>query len=601
MKPTMEILERISNNSRNNKNEVFTKLYRYLLRPDIYYVAYKNLYANKGAGTKGVNEDTADGFSEEKITKIIKLLKDDTYKPMPVKRIYIEKSNGKLRPLGIPTFTDKLVQEALRILLEAVYEPLFLNCSHGFRPNRSCHTALISLKKEFTGSKWFIEGDIKGCFDNIDHTELISIIEDKIKDFRLIQLIYRFLKAGYVEDWKFNKTFSGTPQGGIISPLLANIYLHELDKFVIKSKENFEKTVDRCINKDYQKTRYQLVLLKEKINNSIDEERELLLREYKETRAKMLKLPYKSQTDKKIKYIRYADDFIIAVNGTRNECVELKNQIGAFINGKLKMELSEEKTLVTHSNNYARFLGYDIRVRRDNTIKRNNGVKMKTLNNKVELNIPLKDKIEKFLFTKKVIIQEGNGELTPVTRKTLLRCTDLEIVSAYNAEVRGICNYYSLASNYHLLNYFTYLMEYSCLKTIANKHKSTVSKTKEKYRNGKGNWGIPYETKTENKICNFVKNNECKKDDISYLDKIPTYALNYAYTRTKFEQRLKAKECELCGTTTAENYEVHHVNKVKNLKGKKEWEKVMIAKRRKTLILCKECHYTIHNRRVITN
>lgn len=173
MKPTMEILERIQNNSRNHPDEIFTRLYRYLLRPDLYFAAYKNLYANKGASTKGVDDDTADGFSKEKVERIIQSLAKESYTPKPARRSYIKKKNSKKqRPLGIPTFTDKLVQEALRLIFEAVYEPTFSPCSHGFRPNRSCHTALKSLKREFTGVSWFIEGDIKGCFDNIDHHTL---------------------------------------------------------------------------------------------------------------------------------------------------------------------------------------------------------------------------------------------------------------------------------------------------------------------------------------------------------------------------------------------------------------------------------------------
>ena len=215
MQPTMEVLAKICNNSTKNKDEVFTRLYRYLLRPDIYFRAYQNLYANSGAATKGVNDDTADGFSEEKVANIIKTLQDNTFQPTPVKRVYIEKANGKLRPLGIPSFTDKLVQEAVRMVLEAVYEPIFLNNSHGFRPNRSCHTALSSLKKEFTGAKWFVEGDIKGCFDNINHAKLIGFINEKIKDANLIQLIYKFLKAGYMEQWQYHMTYSGTPQGSL--------------------------------------------------------------------------------------------------------------------------------------------------------------------------------------------------------------------------------------------------------------------------------------------------------------------------------------------------------------------------------------------------
>lgn len=190
MQPTTEILTRISKNSLNNKDEVFTRLFRYLLREDIWFEAYRNLYANNGASTKGVNDDTADGFSERKIQKITEQLKNGKFNPTPVRRTYIQKKNSdKMRPLGIPTFTDKLVQEAVRMILEAIYEPIFHECSHGFRPNRSCHTALKSLCMKFTGAKWFIEGDIKGCFDNINHDVLIGILNKKIKGARLIQLI----------------------------------------------------------------------------------------------------------------------------------------------------------------------------------------------------------------------------------------------------------------------------------------------------------------------------------------------------------------------------------------------------------------------------
>lgn len=179
MKPTIEILTRLQENSKNNHDEVFTKLFRYLLRPDIYYTAFHNLYANNGAATKGVNDDTADSFSEDKVNKIIEVLRNGTYKPKPVRRTYITKKNGKQRPLGLPTFTDKLIQDVIRMILQAIYEPIFSNYSHGFRPGRSCHTALAQLKHEFIGAKWFVEGDIKGCFDNIDHSVLINIIGKK--------------------------------------------------------------------------------------------------------------------------------------------------------------------------------------------------------------------------------------------------------------------------------------------------------------------------------------------------------------------------------------------------------------------------------------
>jgi group II intron reverse transcriptase/maturase len=597
VKPTIEILENVKRNSEKNKEEVFTKLYRYMLRPDLYYVAYQNLYANNGASTKGINDDTADGFSEEKITKIIKSLADETYKPSPARRTYIKKENGKMRPLGIPTFTDKLVQEVLRMVLESVYEPIFLETSHGFRPNKSCHTALKSIKNGFNGVRWFIEGDIKGCFDNINHAKLVEFIGTKIKDARLVKLIWKFLKAGYMEGWKYNATYSGTPQGGIVSPIFANIYLHELDKFAKTLAENFNKPAKQKYTDEYNAVRREMERAKSHLKKATGDKKAELLKLKNELRAKLLKTPSKSQTDKKLKYVRYADDFLIGVNGSREDCGLLKQMLSEFISGTLKMELSEEKTLITHSNEYARFLGYDVRVRRNGQIKPagKDGVK-RTLSNVVELNIPLDDKIMKFLFNKGVI-RQNDGKIYPTHRNKLLHCTELEVVATYNSEIRGICNYYSLASNFNKLNYFAYLMEYSCLKTLAAKHKSTCSKEKRRYKDGKGGWGIPYKTKSGEKRCNFAKYAECKKSKYS-SDIISNTAVIHSCNPTTFESRITAKTCELCGTTEAKHYEVHHVNKLKNLKGKALWEQAMIAKRRKTLVLCRECHHKIHNNRV---
>ena len=596
MKPTTEILARISQNSLANKEEVFTKLYRYLLRPDIYFVAYKNLYANNGAATKGVNEDTADGFSEAKIDSIIKALADETYQPMPVRRTYIQKKNNhkKLRPLGIPTFTDKLVQEVLRMILEAVYEPIFLDVSHGFRPKRSCHTALKQLRREFNGTRWFVEGDIKGCFDNINHAVLVGLLSNKIKDARITKLIYKFLKAGYLENWQYHKTYSGTPQGGIISPLLANIYLHELDKFVMKLKSEFDTPGVGQITPEYRELHNEIKRLSHRLTKVTGEEREMVLAEYKSKRQKLMTIPCTAQTDKKLKYVRYADDFLIAVKGNREDCQWIKSKLAEFIGNTLKMELSEDKTLITHSSKCARFLGYDVRVRRSGKIKRGGPghVKMRTLNGGVELLVPLNDKIRQFVFTKGVAIQKEDGSMFPVHRKYLVGLTDLEIVSVYNAELRGICNYYGMASNFCKLHYFSYLMEYSCLKTLASKHKTSLSKIIDKFNDGTGKWGVPYETKLGSKRRYFANYADCKGKG-SATDYISNAAVVYGYAVNTLENRLKAKVCELCGTTESDHYEVHHINKLKNLKGKERWEIAMIAKHRKTLVVCRDCHRSI--------
>jgi len=439
-----------------------------------------------------------------------------------------------------------------------------------------------------------VEGDIKGCFDNIDHSVLINVISKKIKDMRFLNLVRSFLKAGYMENWKYHETYSGCPQGGIISPVLANIYLNELDNYIMELKKDFDMEAKASYTPEYSRIVWKRQKLHDRIKDSDGLERERLIDEYRSATSQMFKTPAKLCEDKKIKYVRYADDFLIAVNGNRQECEKIKEQLTEFIQNVLKMELSQEKTLITHSNTPARFLGYDVRVRRDQQIKPKGRYKMRSMNNKVELNIPLEDKIERFLFSNRIMEQrKDNGKWEPCKRPQLLNMTDLEIVSVYNAELRGICNYYGIASNFNKLIYFNYLMEYSCLKTLADKHRSKISKVIRMYKDGTGEWGIPYQTKKGQKRMYFAKYRDCKGK--KFTDIIPQQAKNHTHSTTTLESRLKAKVCGVCGCIDSEKYEIHHVNKVKNLKGKAKWEQVMIAKRRKTIVVCHKCHMAIHH------
>ena len=426
----------------------------------------------------------------------------------------------------------------------------------------------------------------------------MRLISQKIKDERLTKLIYRFLKAGYMVNWQYHKTHSGVPQGSICAPILANIYLHELDKFVMHLKTEFDHVHERDeYTPEYNALRVEMIRLNRRIRASRqEEERQRLIEEHKRTRRKLLKTPSKAQTDKKIKYIRYADDWLIGVNGSREECLWIKNRIAEFLGETLRMKLSEEKTLITHSSHQARFLGYDVHVRREAKVKRTCKMKhsKRTLSNMTELTVPLKDKIHKFIFTKGIAIQKADGSLFPVHRPSLLSLSDLEIVTVYNAELRGICNYYSLAANFSKLIYLAYLMEYSCLKTLAAKHRSSIGKIRSKFKDGNGNWGIPYETKQGVKRCKFADYSVCQKA-ANPTDAISIAAILARYSINTLENRIKAHICELCGSTEASRYEVHHINKLKNLKGKHKWEKAMLAKRRKTLVVCAACHYRIHH------
>lgn len=601
MKPTSEILERITKSSTEHKDGVFTRLYRYLLREDIYFAAYQKLYANRGAITKGIDNDTADHFSQAYVNALIQELRDGTYRAKPVRREYIAKKNGKMRPLGIPSFRDKLLQEAIRTILEAIYEPVFDNNSHGFRPYRSCHTALSQIKKDFTGIVWFIEGDITGCFDNIDHNVLIGILAKKIKDSKFLNLIRQFLKAGYVENWKYNKTYSGTPQGGICSPILANIYLNELDMKFREMKAKFDRprSKNEWKTPEYREIDNEMKKISYWIDHTTDrEERGTLIEQYKALKKRLNTIPCHQQTNKKFTFVRYADDWLVGVCGTKAECEALKVEIADFLSNELHLELSEEKTHITHSSKDARFLGYNVSVRRCQKIK---GFKMKsgkrrksrTLHLKVALKIPHSEKIERFLFAKKIIIQTPDGRFKPVHRAALLNMSDSEIVEHYNAEARGLLNYYNLAVDYHTLDYFCYLMEYSGLKTLACKHKSSVRKMIRQYKDGK-TWSVPYETVKGTKRVRPVKVADCKKNKANAATDIVFSRTRYAWKST-IRQRLNARICELCGTRTAELYEVHVVRNLSEL-GDLDWELAMKAKRRKTLVVCPVCHNRIHGR-----
>lgn len=596
MKPTTEILERIRKSSADHKDGVFTRLYRYLLRDDVYRMAYKNLYANKGAATKGTDNDTADSFSQEYIDTIIMELSSGTYEPKPVRRTYRKKKNGKLRPLGIPSFKDKIVQDIIRMYLEAIYEPIFSDRSHGFRPGKSCHTALTQITKGFNGIKWFIEGDIKGCFDNIDHDVLLSILTRKVKDSKFINLIRKFLKAGYMEEWKYHATYSGTPQGGILSPILANIYLNELDMKIDEIKKAFDKPAKRKSTHEYSAKRWQIEKTEKAIKDCTNaDEKAMLISELKKLRKELCQIPAKDQSDKKIVYVRYADDFLIGVNGTKEECQQIKSLLKEYLTEHLRLELSDEKTKITHSSDCARFLGYDVRVRRNNQLKkRSDGVIQRTLNLSVELLVPLKDKIERYMLDNKIAIIDKDGKFKPMHRNALVNNTDLEIVDNYNAQTRGICNYYSMASNFGRLDYFVYLMEYSCLKTLARKHQRSIGQMIDKYRYGK-TWAIPYETKSGKKYMPIVRFTDMRAKRKSRYSQDIDKIVNPHYGFNELDKRISAKKCELCG---AENiaFEIHHINKLKNLKGKELWEKVMISRKRKTLVVCKKCHYKIHGR-----
>lgn len=597
MRSPERVLNSLNEHSKDSSYK-FERLYRLLFNEELFYVAYQKIASNGGSTTKGSDGRSIDEMSLARIETLIASLKDESYQPHPSRRVHIPKKNGKTRPLGIPAFEDKLVQEVVRMILEAIYEGHFETTSHGFRPKRSCHTALLHIQKTFNGAKWFIEGDIKGFFDNIDHDVLVQILRERISDDRFIRLIRKFLKAGYVEDWTFHNTYSGTPQGGIVSPILANIYLDKLDKYVKEYIRHFDMGTKRRPGKesnDLANERKRTVRKLKKVKDGT--EKAALVARLKAIEQERAAFPSGDEMDgsyRRLKYIRYADDFILGVIGSKEDALRIKEDIKSFLSESLALELSEEKTLITHTGKSAKFLGYEITVTRNNHQRRDvQGRLRRTYGKRVRLNVSMATLRDKLLEYGAMEIKLRNGKEVwkPKCRSGLIFNDDLEILDRYNRETVGFCNYYLIANNCVVLHNFRYIMEYSMYKTFAGKYRSTVRKINKKYRRNKL-FTVKYEQKGAIKSRTFYKTS-FKRRTTAFNGScdIEPYSIADA-SRTNLTDRLKAEKCELCGATG--KLIMHHVRNLKDLKGKESWERLMSARKRKTIALCPSCHRLRH-------
>ena len=584
----------------------FQRLYRNLYNPDFYYLAHKNIYANKGSMTAGVDGITMDNMSDSRIEKIISSLKDYSYQPKPARREYIAKKNNskKKRPLGIPSGDDKLVQEVVRIILESIFEPNFSKSSHGFRPKKSCHTALKQIHDTFTGAHWFVEGDIEACFDSFDHHVLIELLRKRIDDEAFIALMWKFLKAGYMEQWKYYKTYCGTPQGSGISPILANIYLDGLDKYMEQYKIGFDVGSSRSRQRshEYHAASYQVEKYKrdsQKIWDSLDDtEKKCRADALKSLQRNMRSLPAAVAKDsgyKAIQYVRYADDFIIGVIGSREDAQKVKDDVKQFLADTLKLKMSDEKTKITHTSERARFLGYDITVSREqNAIKKSDGRTQRCHSYVVKLLVPREKWVAKLLEYKamKVVLTDTGAErFKALHRGKLINKSDIDILSAYNAEIRGLYNFYSIANDSYKIGIFANVMKYSMYKTFANKYRTNVHVIKARYIKN-GGFTVGYQTKSGDKQAvfynqGFKRKLETMTGEVSLL---PQYQKYDGFNSLK--TRIKLGLCELCGAKTP-NISLHQVKRLKDLKGKTAWEILMLERRRKTLAVCPECHSKI--------
>ena len=581
--------------SRGERALPLNRVYCNMRQRGLFLKAYAKIYANAGATTVGTDpQDTIQGMSVAEIDNIIEQLHSGTYQWKPSRRVYVPKHNGSQRPISIPNWSDKLVQEVIRIILEAYYEPQFRDSAHGFRPNRGCHTALQEIKRKWTGKKWFIEGDIKGCFDNLSFEIIEKLLSQSIHDNRFLKLIKEMLRAGYIDDWQYHQTHSGAPQGGIVSPILSNIVLHELDSYIEDVLiPLYTVGKRRKHNNEYYR------ITREKLNAKQRGDKSL----YQQLSQQQRELPEGDPNDpgyKRLRYIRYCDDFLLGVIGTKEDARAIKAQLGKYLKG-LELTMSQEKTYITHARTEAaRFLGYEISTAWANTkiTKDTGGVKRRSINGVIQLRVP-KDIKSKWMrrYTRHGKPHQIGG---------YIELTDYEIVETFGAQLRGLTNFYSLADNLSVssLRHVRWVCMESARKTLAAKHnirKPGITYLRY-YRNGAttDEWRhIQVTVEREDKAPLVAKCGETplRTRKTSYIsDKIPPKVI--AGTTSELLTRLLAGKCELCHCMA--DLEAHHVNKLKSLRkrwqGKRDkpkWVEHMIARRRKTIVVCHPCHLQI--------
>jgi len=569
------------------------RLYRQMFNPQLFLMAYGKLYANAGAMTPGVTGETVDGMSLAKIETTIDALRHERYRWRPVKRIYIPKKNGKRRPLGLPAWSDKLVAEVVRLLLEAYYEPVFSGRSHGFRPGRGCHTALSEVVEVWKGTHWFIEGDISDCFGSLDHDLMVSIMAEKIHDGRFLRLIGNMLKAGYLEDWRWNATLSGCPQGGIASPVLSNIYLDRFDQYVEQRLlPEYNSGRRRRPNRACQVVEYAIQRARRHGDRPAMRRLNLQRRQ----------LPSQDPNDpsfRRLRYVRYCDDWRLGFAGPKREAEEIKPKITEFLHDELKLELSQSKTLITHATSQAaHFLGYEIRAQHsDSKISRNR----RAVNGAIGLFVP------KTVIRQKCALYMSKGK--PAQRGDLLHDNDFTIVAKYGSEYAGFVQYYLLAQDVFRLSRLQWVMETSMLKTLAGKHRSTVNKMARKYKTR-----IESPTGPRRVFQVTVERDRGRKPLVARFGGIPLKRVRTAVLtdqrpvmsssrRNELIHRLLAGRCEICESPAG--LEVHHVRKLADLnkpgrRDKPAWMHLMAMRRRKTLVICRRCHEDIHAGRATT-
>lgn len=571
-------LGEIYKRSQINKDRIIDRnLYKLICSKELMLMSYEKLKSKPGNMTQGIVPETLDGMSSEILDEIIESLKSEKFQFSPGRRISIPKSQGGNRPLTIAPPRDKLVQEGMRIILEAIWEALFLENSHGFRPNRGCHTALKQVSAQFQPITWVIEGDISKCFDSIDHQKLMFIIESKISDRKFTRLIWKSLKAGYFEFSIYSNNIVGTPQGSIISPILSNIFMNQLDVFVNELKNNFE--MGEVPKRHSTSLRLQTMLTAARKKNNMTEVKQLAKRIKNMPSTDFHDLGYR-----KLTYVRYADDWIIGIRGSLIETRKIMEQVREYLL-RVGLNLSETKTRITNLNDSkVLFLGTEILRARKTTFHRNKLSNILRRNpRKLRLQAPI-NRIRTKLHVAN-LMKDNNS----YPKYVWLSLEHRQILHMYNAVLRGYLNYYSFVHNYGRMAAFcVYTLKQSCAKLLAAKYSlGTMAKVYQKFGIDLGTTHVGEHGKK--KEYTFYKTNY--KIKIKFLTSAePSIQSLFG---SKSIANLDNLNCSICGSTY--RVEMHHVRHLKDLNPKlDEIDKLMASRKRKQIPLCRSCHMVKH-------
>jgi group II intron reverse transcriptase/maturase len=596
---SQEIFRRLEHLRRLNSNRQWVnyEVYRLMYKEDLYILAYERIKSKPGNMTPGTDEETLDGFSLEAIREIIHDMKTEQFRFKPVRTTFIPKANGKMRKLGIPCVRDKVVQEVMRMILEAIYDsphgPYFQETSHGFRPNHSCHTALRAFREKWSAVNWLIEGDIRACFDELDFHTLVSLLHKKIHDQRFLNLIWKLLKAGYMDLHGIKReSLIGSPQGSLVSPILANAYLHELDEFIEGLQEELEKGEEKHRDPTYQR------LSKKKARMAT--KGETRTKEFRAIVKLMRTLPSRQVQDPeyiRIRYLRYADDWLVGVNGSHALAEEIKERIKGFLWDRLKLTLSEEKTCITNARTEeAFFLGTTLKIGNGGKAKvkqmtnwTGKTFKRRTTGWETVMKAPL-PRLVKRLSDRGSCTKEGE----PIPKSGWAFLDADQIVSLYSSINRGIQNYYRFADNWGQLNRIQYILHYSLAKTLARKYQISMTKVFKRFGKQMTIRVTGKDGKKDREVGFYLNHDWTKRRNAFQDGRHPDIDL----VRTAMQMRTRSKlgkPCCICGD--GGQIAMHHVRHIRKLSHKRiatGFTRILRAINRKQIPVCRECHVKIH-------